>query len=104
MQEASKSTFALLRPIVTGGTGKYDTSRIEYKVYLLFKWVVRTLVLDYTLCPFLLLDAARGIALWRSAYFCVHIAAIVIVVIGMLFAPKHHGHHHRGAAAKAKAA
>jgi len=100
LQEASRAAYALLRPTLTGGTGKSPTAGPAYYALTAFKWLVRILSLDYTLTAFLLLDARRGIAVWRSAYFSVHLIALAIVLICTLLQPLVSGgskhKHHKG--------
>lgn len=75
--------YAVMRPLL----GVHAHTSLPYRAFVVFKWAVRVLVLDYTLTTFLLLDLPRGIAVWRSAGFALHVGAVALIVLTALLAP-----------------
>ena len=44
------------------------------------QWLLKSFVLNYSLSAFCLLDAERGLTVWRSLYYSLHVLAVLLIV------------------------
>jgi hypothetical protein len=67
-----------MKPILT--PNGYDQTRVEYKLYLVIKFIITHISLDYGLVAFALYDWDRALTVWRSWGYFGHIIPFVILI------------------------
>ncbi len=86
-------SFLLIPPTVMAedlmkSAFRSKTDLKQQNIYDWVNWFFKMRFLDYMAMGFLLLRFDYTITYWKSIYFCIHVAAVLFIIIGYLYKPK----------------